>query len=787
VKMRMLVAGNRMLNASNCWRRGRMEHAMNRYRWHIVLWLGALLAVAPDVYAQRPPFAQGDPHVGYAYPAGGQQGTTFEVAVGGQYLDGVANVVVSGDGVEATVAKYKKPLTQKQINDLRQKVQEARKRMQAQGNGRRKPGEPGGFQSFVRIAEELGVSAEELRELAELRRKLNDPKQQMNPQIAETVTLQVTLAPDAKPGQREIRLRTASGLSNPIYFHVGQLPEYHETEPNDKTPDTGIEEPLPVVINGQVMPGDVDRFRFQARKGERLVVAASARELIPYLADAVPGWFQATLALYDASGKEVAYADDYRFDPDPVMYYEIPEEGQYVLEIKDAIYRGREDFVYRITVGEVPFVTSVFPLGGRDGDRRAVELTGWNLPVDKLTLDADNRGPGVRPITVLKEERISNRVQFAIDMLPECLEQESNNEPGSAQRVKPPLIVNGRIDRPGDRDVFCFECRAGGQIFAEVKARRLNSPLDSVLKLTDAKGRQLAVNDYHEDKAAGLTTHHADSRLSVTIPEDGLYYLHLGDTQHKGSAAHGYRLHINAQRPDFELRVVPSSINARAGTTVPITVYALRRDGFSDDITLKLKDAPPGFALSGGWVPANQDKVRLTLTVPTIPQEEPFRLSLEGRAVIQGREARREAVPAEDMMQAFIYRHLVPAEDLMVAVAGGRRFRAPLKLVEKKPVELPVGGTAEVRVFAPRVPVMNEVQLGLSDPPEGIVIDNVSLVREGMAILLRADAEKVTPGLKGNLILDAFIERTMGPAGGQRKRRIPVGTLPAVSFEIVGS
>ena len=40
----------------------------------------------------------------------------------------------------------------------------------------------------------------------------------------------------------------------------------------------------------------------------------------------------------------------------------IPESGEYVLEIKDSIYRGREDFVYRITLGEEPFVTGIFPL-----------------------------------------------------------------------------------------------------------------------------------------------------------------------------------------------------------------------------------------------------------------------------------------------------------------------------------------------------------------------------------------------------------------------------------------
>ena len=112
-------------------------------------------------------------------------------------------------------------------------------------------------------------------------------------------------------------------------------------------------------------PAASDRYRFQARKGQQLVVAVSARELIPYLADAVPGWFQATLALYDAQGKELAYDDHYRFHPDPVLFYEIPADGQYTLEIHDALYRGREDFVYRIAMGELPFVTSIFPLGGR--------------------------------------------------------------------------------------------------------------------------------------------------------------------------------------------------------------------------------------------------------------------------------------------------------------------------------------------------------------------------------------------------------------------------------------
>jgi hypothetical protein len=61
---------------------------------------------------------------------------------------------------------------------------------------------------------------------------------------------------------------------------------------------------------------------------------------------------------------------------------------------------------------------------------------------------------------------------------------------------------------------------------------------------------------------------------------------------------------------------------------------------------------------------------RLSLTAPAIQETNIIQLTLEGRASIGGREVIHPAVPAQDMMQAFYYRHLVPAEELQVAVMG---------------------------------------------------------------------------------------------------------------------
>ena len=666
-----------------------MENSMRRSRWQTIFLVATIPAIIPGatVIAAGARARRG-PTIGYVYPAGGRRGTTFEVSLAGRFLDGVTDVIVSGEGVEATLVEHVKPLNGKQLNLLRDRLKELQAKVKPVKKGKGKAGKEAETASEPNDGTDLETIE---KEMAEIKEKLANPKNRNrnNPQLSEDVVLRVKVAADAEPGEREVRLKAAQGLSNPVTFHVGQLPEYSEKEPKKKAEDMEVLSELPLVINGQIMPGDVDRFRLKLKKGIRLVTSTSARQLTPYLADAVPGWFQATLTLFNADGEELAYDDDYRFNPDPVLFYEIPKDGEYVLEIKDAIYRGREDFVYRIIVGEMPFITSIFPLGEELGGKTTVEMKGWNLPAKELVVDANDKEQGILPISLRNKEMISNRVPFAVDTLPECLEKEGNNNHADAQKITLPVIVNGRIDKPGDCDVFGFQGNTGDKVVAEVYARRLNSPLDSVLKLTNSNGKQLVFNDDHEDKGAGLTTHHADSLLSTTLPADGFYYIHIGDAQTKGGEAYGYRLRISRPRPDFEMRVVPSSINVRAGASASITVYALRKDGFAGDITMTLKDAPKGFTLRGNRIPADKDQVNLALTVPAGPIKKALTLNLEGRAEIQGQEVVRPAVPADDMEQAFIYHHLVPAKELKVAVLGRAKAKAPVKGRNQKNVKTP--------------------------------------------------------------------------------------------------
>jgi hypothetical protein len=75
-----------------------------------------------------------------------------------------------------------------------------------------------------------------------------------------------------------------------------------------------------------------------------------------------------------------------------------------------------------------------------------------------------------------------------------------------------------------------------------------------------------------------------------------------------------------------------------------------------------------------------------------------------------------------------------------------------------------------------------------NDPPEGLAIEKVSPSSDGADIVLSADAAKLKPGLRGNLVFNAYASRAGDARKGKQNnsRRALLGALPAVPFEIVG-
>jgi hypothetical protein len=699
---------------------------------------------------------QGRPYIGFVYPAGGQQGTTFQVKLGGQALENASAARFTGTGVSAKVVECYRRLGSQEITLLNEQLKELKRgkpvaathAMSSEAAMMAAGATPG------KTTTEVAPDEATAKLIARIEKRIAEHcDRPASVSLAGLVFLEVTIAPDAPPGERELRIATPTGVSNPMVFHVGQLPEVSrkpmvtsvyqvlgkEGLALRKRPAAEAEDriALPSTVNGQIASGEVDRYRFTAHKGQRLVITARARQLIPYIADAVPGWFQPVLALYAANGKQVAYDDDYRFNPDPTILYQVPTDGEYVLAIYDSLYRGREDFVYRVTIGELPFVTSIFPLGSRVGEPATIKAKGWNLETGELTPPGKDAEPGIHWLATSKAGFVSNRVPFALDTLPECLEKEPNDIQQRPQKVNLPIIVSGRVNRPDDWDVFQFAGRAGETIVAEVHARRLDSPLDSVLKLTDTAGKLLALNDDREDPGSGLNTHHADAYLMVKLPADGTYYVHLGDTARNGGEEYAYRLRLSAAQPDFALRVVPSSVSLRSKSSAAVSVQAIRKDGFAGPIKLALKNPPAGFSASAVSLSGTQEVARLTLKTDLVSTKEPVRLSIIGSARIQDREVVHEAVPAEDRMQAFLWRHLVPAEELIALVFDAANRPPPKRLPPVRPPS-----TAKTNATVGTNAVAATKGTNKTDGMNVVTVTNSTMVTNGTVAAVAPAAEK---------------------------------------------
>jgi hypothetical protein len=94
--------------------------------------------------------------------------------------------------------------------------------------------------------------------------------------------------------------------------------------------------------------------------------------------------------------------------------------------------------------------------------------------------------------------------------------------------------VDGVVEHPKQVHVYRIDGKAGQKIVAEVIAARQGSLLDSLLTLYDEHGNIAGANDDF-----GGTT---DSRLEITLPTAGPYYLSLVDAFDLGDALHVFRL-----------------------------------------------------------------------------------------------------------------------------------------------------------------------------------------------------------------------------------------------------
>ena len=451
----------------------------------------------------------------------------------------------------------------------------------------------------------------------------------------------LTIAPDAPLGVQQIRIVTPYGVSNAQNFVVGNLPEVNENEATEKAEMSNALE-LPVTVNGVIASiDDKDSFSFNLKKNARLICEVMAQRIGSPL--------DSYLVLRDPNGAEVANSGQ-GSGLDSVLDYTALAAGKYTLHIRDIRYKGGGGFRYRLSIGELPYLETIFPLGGQRGTDNTIAVTGANLQTVKaIQVSIDTETPtGQQSLRVKTPSGLtSNPHPFSIGSLAEMAESEPNDSADKANTVNTPITINGKIDKPGDVDRFSFEIKTPQFLVFEVEALRLSSQLDALLTLYGAENAQvLAVND---------DARRSDARIEQNFTQAGKYSIAIRDLNNQGGGAYSYRLNIRPLEPNFTLSTVvldsqnrPSGLDSprvSRGGTFTMQVNVSRLDRLSGPIRLHCPTLPKTFDVSPAVIETGKNQAIITVTAPWDAPLGLMPFSVAGISAVGSRQVERTAPP----------------------------------------------------------------------------------------------------------------------------------------------
>jgi len=295
----------------------------------------------------------------------------------------------------------------------------------------------------------------------------------------DVASLELTSTADLASGAYELKVRGPGGESGPVNIFVDDLPQVWEKEPNDST-DTATVASLPADFWGRFdHRGDIDHFAFDATAGQPIVVDAAAQRL--------GSKAKLLVELLDPSGKLVVSSNGFDSDLEPLLAYTPTTNGRYVARITELEAAASEDHFYRLSAGSFAYVTGCYPLAVAPNIESKVQLLGLNCHGAWASVKASASGEADVPIDSSKY-RTRRPVKVMIGPGAEPTEVEPNDKPEEATPISVPGAINGRIDHPGDVDLFRFEAKAGQTYVLETLASRRSSPADTKIEVLHPDG-----------------------------------------------------------------------------------------------------------------------------------------------------------------------------------------------------------------------------------------------------------------------------------------------------------
>ncbi|WP_020475942.1 PPC domain-containing protein [Zavarzinella formosa] len=507
----------------------------------------------------------------------------------------------------------------------------------------------------------------------------------------------VKLAPDTRLGEHAVRVRTATGITEMRTLWVGALPIVDEKEPNN---DFAAPQKvgLNVTVHGVADNEDVDYYSVEAKKGQRISVEIEGMRL-------ATTFFDPYIAILDSKRFELATSDDTAlFKQDGCLSIVAPEDGTYVVQVRETSYGGNGACQYRLHIGNFPRPTAIVPAGGKLGEEVEVRFLGdasgeirqkIKLPA---TMPADGRfGLYCQDAGGISPSAIPFRLT---DSFANVVEVEPNDTVDVGTKGVLPCAFNGVIEKPGDVDFFRFAAKKGQAFEVHCYARRIGSQLDSVMSMGLVGQGAMVANDDNGGP---------DSMFRVTIPQDGEYWINVTDHLKKGAPTYFYRIELQPIVATVKL-AVPSFVQysqERQAYPVPrgnrfATLVSAGRQDFGGDLNITTNGLPAKVGAVTDVMPGSMS------VTPMVFEAAPDAPLATGRITYTGThvdpnvklqnifEQRAEFVISNPGQSVYTFR---TEAEVMMAVTEAVPFK--INIVEPK-VPLVHNGTMQLKIVAER-------------------------------------------------------------------------------------
>ncbi|HEY7329256.1 MAG TPA: PPC domain-containing protein [Gemmataceae bacterium] len=519
---------------------------------------------------------------------------------------------------------------------------------------------------------------------------------------------------DAPLGFHAIRLATRRGMSNLRLFCIDDLPEVIENATNH-TPSTAQVVSVPCVVVGKTDVETTDYFKFRVTSGQRLSFEVLGRRL--------GSQFDPQLQLLDANGRELpsAYSNDAPgLQTDARLTYTFKTAGEYLVAVRDVSYRGGEDFLYRLRIGDFPCATTTLPLAVKRGSKTAVRFAGPNVdgvaPVE-VTAPAD---PAIEFLSMAPRGANGLHgwpVTLALSDIEETVENEPNDEPAKANRIPVPGAITARFEKKGDLDSFIFALKKDVRYTIQTQTHELGSPTEVYMTLREAGGSG-------GQKVLQVSDPMKEARLDFTPPPECDYMLQVEHLHLWGGPDEIYRVSITPSEPSFDLSVALDRYNMEQGGKLSIPILAPRRD-FNGPIEISVL-GPKGISgtlavPAGNAPPPNQPLGTLVVNVAPDMPVGPYAFQIQGKATINGKVVTKLASVRTIVSQGLANLPL-PPKNLLTPIGLAITERPPFTLATKlDAASYAPDKPATLTVTATRAPGFTaEIALSTSALPPGV-------------------------------------------------------------------